>query len=434
MSGVMLKAGIYGILRMTSLVTHPPLWWSIALGLLGAATAVTGIALAFAQADIKRALAYSSVENVGIVCLGIAFALAGRTIHEPLYIALGIGGAIAHVWSHGAFKSLLFFASGGVIHEAHSRSMEQMGGLLRRMPVTGTTFLIGAMAASGLPLMNAFISEWLIAMGFFHAIRANAPPGWFLAIAAPALALAGALALASFFRIVSVAFLGEPRTTAAKEAQDSSWPMLAPLVFLSAVCVTLGIFPQILATPLQTVGSSWSHQTLAPLSTLLSMPVLAFAPLILLLTICGGLLAFLVGRSIPRRQTWDCGYALPTARMQYTAGSTGEWFSQRLLPPALRPLTTGKISLTRENPALPPSRAEVPSLQSTELFPSVADFQTGAADPFAARFYEPFAAKWSNRFERLRWLQQGRLTVYLIYILIVTLGGVAWAALRGYLR
>lgn len=412
MSGVMLKAGIYGILRMTSLVTVPPAWWSYLLASIAAITSVTGIALALGQTEIKRALAYSSIENMGIVCLGIALALAGRTTNQPLLIALGLGGAIAHVWSHSAFKSLLFFASGGVLHAAHTRSMDRMGGLLKRMPITGLAFIIGAIAASGLPPLNGFISEWLIALGFFHAIRSGSMTGWFLAFSAPFLALAGAIALASFFRITATVMLGTPRTREAAEAVESSWPMLAPLVLLAVVCFVLGILPMILSRPLESVIACWSGISNADLNAFLTLPFRALSVVALLL-IGGAILLVAITRK-RASVTWDCGYAEPTARMQYTSSSAGQWFSEYLLPSALRPKRKAS--------------------QIRALFPETAAFASSAPDPFSSRLYEPFAVRWKNRFERLRWLQQGRLTIYLIYILITTIGGIAWAALRGYLK
>ena len=177
MSGVMLKAGIYGILRFTSLVDVPPLWWGLLVAGLGSVSAVSGIALAAGQTDVKRALAYSSIENMGIVWLGIGLALAGRTLGRPSWVALGFCGGLFHVLSHACFKSLLFFGSGGVMHAAHTRSMERLGGLAKRMPVTASLFLVGALAAAGLPLFNGFVGEWLIALGLFDTVRASSSAG-----------------------------------------------------------------------------------------------------------------------------------------------------------------------------------------------------------------------------------------------------------------
>jgi hydrogenase-4 component B len=413
MSGVLLKAGIYGILRITSFVIDPPLWWSFLLGFMAATTAVTGIALAFTQVDLKKALAYSSVENMGIVCLGIALALAGRSSGRPLWIAMGLGGAIVHVWIHGAFKSLLFFASGNVLHATHARSMEKMGGLLKRMPFTGTAFLIGAMSAAGLPLLNGFIGEWLILMGFFDAIRSKAVAGWYLAFTAPALAFAASLALASFFRIAGTVLLGVPRSSQAAEARDvPPGARIAPLI-LAVVCIVPGLLPGILAKPLSFIIAAWAGPVDRSVDAFLQFPNRIFPAIALFAFLLAFLFKRLTAPGLRTAVTWDCGYAAPNNTMQYTAGSTGEWMSARILPRSLRPSVIAPADL--------------------RYFPEETSFQSSAPDPVFSRVYEPFVSKWRSRFERLRWLQQGRLTVYLIYIFVTTLIGVAWAVLRGYL-
>ncbi len=257
MSGVMLKAGVYGILRFTSLVDAPPPWWGLLLAGLGAVSAVSGIAIAAGQTDVKRALAYSSVENMGIVWLGIGLALSGRALGQPSWVTLGFCGALFHVFSHACFKSLLFFGSGGIAHAALTRNMDLLGGLARRMPVTAGLVLVGALAAAGLPLFNGFVGEWLIALGLFETLRSSSPGGWVLAFAAPALALAGALALASFVRIVGVTFLGAPRSRGAAEAHEPPALMWVPMAVLAAACVALGLRPAVLVPALNAAEGAW---------------------------------------------------------------------------------------------------------------------------------------------------------------------------------
>lgn len=413
MSGVMLKAGIYGILRITSLVTSVPMWWSLLLGGTAAATAVTGIALALTQTDLKKALAYSSVENVGIICLGIALALAGRSSGNPLWIVLGISGAMFHVWSHSAFKALLFFGSGNVLHAVHTRNMDRMGGLFRRMPVTAISFLIGSLSAAGLPLFSGFVGEWLITLGLFHAIQSGAIVGWYLAFTAPVLALAAALALASFFRIVAVIFLGSARSSEASHAEESSRWMLAPLILLACVSVVMGLIPAAFAAPLAALVSNWAGISGNRVGEFLILPSPVFLLLVTIGTLGAVFLYFLTRQRTRIAVTWDCGYALPTARMQYTAGSLMEWFSRRVLPSAWRPSTKAT---------------------SLGLLPSEARFASDSTDPFSSRFYEPLISRCAARFERLRRLQQGKLTLYLVYIFVTLICGVAWAIFRGYVR
>ena len=415
MSGVMLKAGIYGILRFSSLVEVPPLWWGLLLTGLGAVSAVSGIAMAAGQTDIKRALAYSSIENMGIVWLGIGLALAGRALGRPSWVALGFCGALFHVFSHACFKSLLFFGSGGVMHATQTRNMERLGGLARRMPVTASLFLVGALAAAGLPLFNGFIGEWLIALGLFDTLRASSPGGWPLAFGAPALALAGALAVASFVRIVGVTFLGAPRSAGAAEAHEASPLMTVPMAILAAACLGLGLWPSAVLPALNAAESAWLGAPVDSgfLAASLAQPLRALVLLAVALAAVGAGLLALRPRSPRMAPTWDCGYATPTARMQYTSGSFGEAITA-VLPGFLAP------SVLSETPG--------------GTFPAAASFRTEAPDPFGAKLYEPFTGWWAVRLARLRRLQSGQLTLYLVYVFLTMLVTLAWSVIRPYFR
>ena len=415
MSGVMLKAGVYGILRFSSLVDVPPLWWGLLLAGLGAVSAVSGIAMAAGQTDIKRALAYSSIENMGIVWLGIGLALAGRALGQPSWVALGFCGALFHVFSHACFKSLLFFGSGGVMHATHTRNMERLGGLVKRMPVTASLFLVGALAAAGLPLFNGFIGEWLIALGLFDTLRSSSSGGWPLAFGAPALALAGALALASFVRIVGVTFLGAPRSTEAAEAHEASPFMTVPMAILAAACLGLGLWPSAVLPALNAAEGAWLGVPVdtAYLAATLAQPVRALVLLGAVLAAFSVCLLALRARSPRLVPTWDCGYATPTARMQYTSGSFGEAITA-VLPGFLAPSAISE----------PPGGA----------FPAAASFRTEAPDPFGAKLYEPFVAWWAGRLARLRRMQSGQLTLYLVYVFLTMLVTLAWSVIRPYVR
>ena len=415
MSGVMLKAGVYGILRFSSLVDAPPLWWGLLVAGLGAVSAVSGIAMAASQADLKRALAYSSIENMGIVWLGIGLALAGRAVGQPAWVTLGFCGALFHVFSHACFKSLLFFGSGGVIHATGTRDMDRLGGLARRMPVTAGLVLVGALAAAGLPLFNGFVGEWLIAVGLFETLRPSSSGGWLLAFCAPALALAGALALASFVRIVGVTFLGTPRSAEAAGAHEPSRLMTAPMAVLATACVGLGLWPSAVIPALVAAQGAWLG---APadadlLSAALLQPARALLILGAALAAAALGLAALRERAARRVPTWDCGFTAPTPRMQYTSGSFGEEVTA-VLPGFLAPTSVA------ERPA--------------GIFPAAASFRTEAPDPFGAKIYEPVAARWAGRLVRLHRLQSGRLTLYLVYVFLTTLVMLAWSVLRPYVR
>lgn len=403
LSGAMLKVGVYGIIRVILFLPDPPLWWGGLLVVLGLASALVAISLAVTQADMKRALAYSSIENVGIIIVAVGLFVIGRARDSSAIAALGLAAAIAHVWSHSLFKGLLFLSAGSVLHATGTRRIDRMGGLLQRMPSTGTAFVIGAAAAAALPGANAFVSE---AMLYFALLR-EGTKGSTVMLAAAVIALVGALAVACFVRLTGAIFLGAPRSEDAASAHEAPFLMRAPLVVLAAACVALGIFPLAIAGALGTVtGDSGA---LVPFLRSLGAPVQIAA-----VAIAATLAALIAAtRRSPRRATWDCGYAQPTARMQYTARSLSEWLTSRLLPRFLSPA----VRVTAV----------------TALYPTTAAFAVDIDEPFADRVLQPFAQKWANRAMRLRWLQQGRLPLYLLYIFVALLAGVAWVVIFPYL-
>ncbi len=212
MSGVLIKMGIYGIVRVCTFFPELPLSWGLFVLVMGTLSAVLGVAFAVGQHDIKRLLAYHSIENIGIIVMGLGLALVGRAAHRPLWVLLGIGGSMLHVWNHALFKSLLFFGAGSVIHGIHTREIDAMGGLSKRMPWTANCFLVGAVAICGLPPLNGFVSELLIYLGLFRTLEVsevNVTSS--AAFAAPALALVGALAVACFVKVYGIVFLGAAR-------------------------------------------------------------------------------------------------------------------------------------------------------------------------------------------------------------------------------
>ena len=218
MSGVLLKMGVYGLLRTTAVLPPGPIAWGAAVLVLGALSASLAIAFALGQCDLKRLLAYSSIENIGIILLGLGLALVGRSTGRADWVVLGMAGCLFHVWNHALFKSLLFFGAGAVVHETGSRDLERMGGLARRMPATAALFLVGAVAICGLPPFNGFASELLVYLGLVRA-GGHSGTAW-AALPAPVLAATGALAVACFVKVVGIVFLGEPRTAAAGAAHE----------------------------------------------------------------------------------------------------------------------------------------------------------------------------------------------------------------------
>jgi hydrogenase-4 component B len=410
-SGVLIKMGIYGLVRTLSLFPDPPAWWGGLLLAIGAVSGVLGVAFALAQHDVKRLLAYHSVENIGIIVMGIGLAMIGRSYGNVALIALGLGGGLLHVVNHGLFKSLLFFSAGAVVHSTKTRDIELLGGLLKKMPRAGLLFMIGAVAICGLPPLNGFVSELLVYLGLFHGfMELKNDLTWTLtaAFAAPALALIGALAVACFVKVFGAIFLGEGRSPHVEHAHDAAGGMLGPPLVLATCCAFIGLSPVAVAPALAHAASAFAPETLHGLST---EALLQLAPL-RALTVSGLTLAALTAlaalvlrrrlraSTAPATPTWDCGYAAPTARMQYTASSFAE-FLVRLLSPVLLPSTH------RPDP-LP-------------LFPRSATFRTHVGDVVLDRAVLPGADRIARGLVWFRWLQRGSVHMYLLYILGVVL-------------
>lgn len=400
LSGVSLKMGVYGIVRFSGWVPVPAAAGWVVLG-LGATGALLGIAFALAQTDLKRLLAYSSVENVGIVMTGVGGALLGAAQGDPAGAAWGrlaLAGALLHVWNHAAFKSLLFFGAGSVLHATGTREMSRLGGLWRTMPWTAGLFALGAVAVAGLPPLNGFASEWLLYLGLFDATLARGATAWATMLAAIVLATAGALALATFVKASAVVFLGAPRTTIATRAHDCGVAMRVPMIGLAAICATLGMAPALAGGALARVIGVWRPAWAAVGG---DAPLIALGGVAALVAAAGAAVAFWLWRkarngAARRAPTWDCGYAAPSSRMQYTAGSFGGlgagWFGWALQP---------ERTLRRPRGVLPVAALHLERVPEAVLERAIA--------PLGALVLRiSFAA---------RRLQHGRLQAYVVYLL-----------------
>jgi hydrogenase-4 component B len=326
LSGIVLKTGIYGLLRLTSFFAEIPVWWGWTVLLLGVLSGVLGVALALAQHDLKRLLAYHSVENIGIIAIGIGLALLGRSFANPVLVLLGCAGALLHVVNHGLFKSLLFMSAGAVVHATGSRELDHHGGLLQRMPWTAAGFLGGAIAICGLPPLNGFVSEWLVYLAAFGSLQGESLVLRLAVLTVPVLAVIGGLALACFVKVFGVTFLGAPRTAAAAAVgHDAAASMRGPMAALLLACAAIGLLPGTLAPLLQQAASHWAAEAAAVSLTpqLAPLPLVGAAgwALVLLLGLLGWRLQRGTRRAPRNVTTWGCGYALPTPRMQYTASS-----------------------------------------------------------------------------------------------------------------
>src|SRR5207244_2861937 len=334
-SGAIIKPGTYGLARVLfDFLATPPLWWGLTVLTVGTISAVLGVLYALMQHDLKRLLAYHSIENIGIMLLGLGAGMIGLAYGRTDLASIGFAASLYHVLNHAVFKGLLFLGAGGVVMTTGSRQIEQFGGLLRRMPWTGLFFLVGAMAISGLPPLNGFASEWLTFQAFLFGFRGSANPlVYFLfPIAAATLALTTALAAACFVKAFGISFLALPRTQAADQARESPAVMLAPQALLAALCVGLGLFPGVVvrvigglltSLPGMQPGADMVRGAIGMASGVGSFDQVA--PAMLGIAIVGGvsvasLLAIRKLQSpFPRRvPTWGCGGEL-TARTEYTA-------------------------------------------------------------------------------------------------------------------
>ena len=406
MSGVMLKMGVYGLVRWCSLFPAPPLAWGGLVLALGAVSAVLGVVFAIGQHDLKRMLAYSSVENVGIILMGLGVALIGRSMGHPEWTALGLAGCLLHVWNHSLFKALLFMCAGSVLHETGTRQLDWLGGLAKRLPWTAGCFVVGALAVCGLPPLNGFVSEWLVYLGLMRGATVS-EGGAVLALGAPVLAMAGALAVACFVKAYGAVFLGEARWRGTSVSEPEPKVMRVPMVMLAAGCVLFGVMPSLFVPALDAAAGCWLAAAggggAARIGELAPVGVLSALAVSLLL--CAAGLWWLWRRTraacpVARGVTWDCGYARPTARMQYTASSFTRTLVQ-IFKGVLRP---------RENPP-----------QVLGLFPAASWTRSDVDEAVLDRMLLPVGRRveawfaWFHRFHR------GLTQHYLLYMLLTLL-------------
>jgi hydrogenase-4 component B len=412
MSGVMIKTGIYGLLRALTFLGHPESWWGWVLIGTGLASGLGGVLFALAQHDLKRLLAYHSVENIGIIALGLGVAVLGLALNQPALAVLGLAGGLLHVLNHALFKGLLFLGAGAVIHATGTRDIDHLGGLIRRMPWTAAMFLTGSVAICGLPPLNGFVSEFLIYVGAFKEIGLPGVSIWGAATIA-GLAMIGALAAACFTKAFGIVFLGEPRTDQAKHGHEAGWAMLAPMGVLALGCVAVGFLaPQAVAAMKPVIGSvtGLGEADIAGGLFLAVEPLRWVVPASGFFVVIIGLLVWLrrrllAGREVSLSGTWDCGYARPTPRMQYTASS----FAQ--------PLTTmfGFVLRTRRQFEAPDG-----------FFPVHVALHTETDDLFQKNLFRP-AFRGIEWFMLLfHWLQQGRVQLYILYVAVTLLVLLVW--------
>ena len=410
MSGVMIKTGIYGLLRTLFFLGNPEWWWGWTLLLIGLSSGILGVLFALAQHDLKRLLAYHSVENIGIIAIGLGFGLIGLSSHNAIVATLGLAGGLLHVLNHAVFKGLLFLGAGSVLVQTGSRNIDSLGGLLKKMPATGFTFLVGCVSISGLPPFNGFVSEFLIYMSAFHAVLYGTTslntPGLLIILG---LSLIGGLAAACFVKAFSVVFLGNPRSDAAAVARESGMAMLLPMIVLAALCLVIAVAsPWMMEIPGRVLQG---HPQLAAgtdfagifkpaiqslnLVTASSIALIALLGLVIIIR-----RSLLSNRQIGSTVTWGCGYAKPTAAMQYTGSS----FAQ--------PLTTLFSSVLR-------TKSHVNGVEG--YFPKIGSFGSHTDDLFEKKLFSPLFRLVESNLHRIVWIQNGVVQLSVLFIAITLL-------------
>ncbi len=422
LSAMVIKTGIYGLARLLfgPLGTPEP-WWGVLLLVAGGVSALLGVLYALMEHDLKRLLAYHSIENIGIILVGLGAALLFAASGHPLLAAMALAAALYHTINHAAFKGLLFLGAGAVVQATRSRDMERLGGLARRMPWTAAAFLIGAAAISALPPLNGFVSEWLTYQALLHGfdttrslLRLLFPFGGVL------LALAGALAAACFVKAVGITFLAQPRSEAARAAAEAPGPMLTGMGLLVASCLLLGLCPGLVLALLdpvteQLVGIRVADRLLGSGGVVLSTlePRRGSVSTLALALLIGSLLpaALLLARWRPARgrpapavgPTWDCGLPQLTPAMEYTATA----FSK-----PLRMIFRAIYRPTREVQA---------DFEFSRYFTRVVRFRTEIHPAFERLIYQPFNRAVLRIARRSRALQPGSVHLYLLYIFVTLL-------------
>ena len=413
MSGVMLKTAIYGLLRVSFDLLHAQLWWWGALLLvLGLATALFGVIFATVQTDMKRLLAYSSIENIGLIVVGFGLTLIFKSFMLPHLAALALTATLYHCLNHAFFKSLLFLATGSVLHATHERNLGKLGGLIHRMPWVAWLALIGVLASAGLPPLNGFVSEWLLLQSFLFT--SGLPQGYLnmlLPVVAGAVALIAALAGFAMVKFFGIVFLGQPREETLAHAQDAGRLERIGLLWLGVGCILLGLLPNVVITLLDPVtrllvdsglsgaANNQSWWLLAPINE----DRASYSPAIFL----GSIVAFVplvfwfVRRCYHGRMTrvdaWDCGFPLQTARMQDSAEGFGQ---------PIRRIFSPFFKRTREHPS---------------PFDAQPRYFSRVEDPFWYWLYLPIAKIVEHGTRLIAFLQQGRIAIYLLYSFITLL-------------
>ena len=404
MSGVMIKMGIYGIVRVLTYVQSDLVTIGLIVLAISAISGILGVTMAIVQHDLKKLLAYHSIENIGIIGMWIGLGAIGLGLHNPLLAMLGFGGGLLHVLNHSLFKSMLFFSAGSVYQSCHTRNIEQLGGVIHKMPVTAGLFLTGSLAICGLPPLNGFISEILIYLGLFRGLSAGSVyQSIYMLMAIISLALIGGLAIYCFTKAFGVVFLGVPRSESHTATSEARTGMLFPQFLIGGLILLIGLFPLLLLQPLAGLISVQFQISMDPAWSSItdSLSVIGRIGCVLIWMI---LLLFFIRyrvlktRNVRQGPTWGCGYTAGTARQQYTGTSFADAVAG-LADPILQ------------------TQMEDQPISEEEIFPARRSFATHPADVFRLGL---------NRLvdflmlilKKLARLQTGNIQHYILYAFI----------------
>ncbi len=414
MSGFMSKLGLYGIIRFVfDFLGAGNYWWGIIILVMGTTTAFLGVLRAYMENDIKRLIAFSSIENIGIILMGIGLSALGLYFGNAHLANLAITAALFHILNHALFKSLLFMGAGVVVQSCHTRDMEKYGGLIKNMPFTALLFLIGSISISALPPFNGFASEWLLYQSFFGGLGLNSNGGRIvLLICVAALGMTSALALGCFVKAFGMSFLAKPRSGYSENAKEGSPIMLIPMGILAAICMLFGLFP---VGPLSLISPASARlvdgqgikieNAVSPLNieTVSISPGAVGAMVIIVIALTLGFISLLSNKKKRLYNTWDCGFEYLNERMEYTA--TGFSESLRYVFSFL----------------LDPKR-EVVKSGSGDYFVNTIQHRVHIRRTFENLIYKPLRDIIIHLAVKLEHIQKGSVNVYLVYIFIIVIG------------
>lgn len=404
MSGVMIKMGIYGILRVLIYIHTELMPIGLFILLISAFSGIVGVVLAIVQHDYKKLLAYHSIENIGIIGIGIGLGVIGLAINNPILASLGFAGGILHVLNHSLFKSLLFYSAGSIYQQTHTRNIEKLGGLMRKMPKTAIFFLIGAIAISGLPPFNGFISEFLIYSGLFKSLTTNNLLLDFILLGGVvSLVVIGGLAVYCFTKVFSIVFLGNARSEKTDTSHEISNDMLLPKFIIVFFILSIGLLPAIILNPLSQVTGIFVADTSVIKGIAGTMSGISIG-LTIFITLIGGL--WLLKRTISKKHiqsiepTWGCGYTgANPATHQYTATSYAE-------------------NIVKKASIIVGAKKHFTPIEKDDIFPIATNFETHNSDIFEDKLFLEPTNKLMRFMYRIAIFQTGNIQHYILYAIL----------------